>query len=112
MLINFCQEAAMIQVNPITCDVALFVLQPVLCLEGLLLFLTYWQDRNQIVVGKQTLITNFLILSLRLLQCANKIRFKSNTMFCTNAIFQQRFLTFHKSFQNFHFFLAEFALQN
>ena len=28
----------MMQVNPITCDVALFVLLPVLCLEGVRLF--------------------------------------------------------------------------
>ena len=54
----------MTQVNPITCDVALFVLLPVLYLEGVCLFLTYWRDQNQIVVSKLTLITNFLILPL------------------------------------------------
>ena len=105
MLINFCQEAAMMQVNPIACDVALFVLLPVLCSESVRLFLMYRRDRNQIAVGKQTLIIYFLILSSRSLKCANKIMFTSNTMFCTNAIFQQRFLTFHKCFQHFHFFL-------
>ena len=47
----------------------------------------------------QTLITKFLILSLRSLKCANKIIFTSNTMFCTNAFFLQPFLTFHKFFQ-------------
>ena len=76
------------QVNPITCEVALFVLPPVLCLEDVRLFLTKRRDRNQIMVGKQTLITNFLILSLRSLKCANKIMFTSKTMVCTNAIFQ------------------------
>ena len=76
----------MMQVNSITCDVALFVLLPVLCLEGVRLFLTLWRDQNQIVIGKQTLITNFLILSLHSLKCVNKMMFTSNTMFCTNAM--------------------------
>ena len=94
----------MMQVNPIARDVALFVLLPVLCSEGVSLFLTWWQDRYQVVLSKPTLITNFFILSLRSLKCANKTMFTSNKMFCTNAIFRQRFLTFHNFFQKFRFF--------
>ena len=50
----------MMRVNPNTRDVALLVL----CLEGVRLFLALWRDRNQIVVGKPTLVTDFSILSL------------------------------------------------
>ena len=96
----------MMQANPITCDVSLFVLLPVLCLEGVHLFFTKRPDRNQIVVGKQTLITNSFVAFTKVCK-QNNVYIKHNVLYKYNL--PTTVFHFLQILSKFPFFFAEFA---